>query len=112
MEDNKDIGYILQYFLTDEGFEVSLFETVSDFNSGLSKKIPDLFLLDVMLPDGDGLLICDEIKHKPESMNKPVLIMSAHSKPDLLKKGSCADEFIPKPFDIFLILNRINNFLE
>lgn len=110
MEDNKDIGYILQYFLNDEGFDVSLFETVADFNCGLLKKIPDLFLLDVMLPDGDGLAVCDELKHKAESMDKPVLMMSAHKEPNQ-NEGSCADEFIPKPFDIFLVLNRINNFL-
>ncbi len=111
MEDNKDIGYILQYFLNDEGFDVELFETVADFHTGLAKKVPDLFLLDVMLPDGDGLEVCSEIKHDAVCKEKPVLIMSAHLPSEIVKKESCADSFIAKPFDLFVILNRVNKFL-
>ncbi|MGY4385847.1 DNA-binding response OmpR family regulator [Pedobacter sp. UYP24] len=112
VEDNKDIGFILQYFLNDEGFDVELFETVASFNSRLSKKIPDLFLLDVMLPDGDGLEVCSEIKHQEALKEKPVLIMSAHLPSDLVKRESCADSFIAKPFDLFVILNKVNKFLR
>lgn len=111
VEDNKDIGYILQYFLNDEGFDVELFETVADFHNRLSKKVPDLFLLDVMLPDGDGLDVCSEIKHDAIFKEKPVLIMSAHLPSESVKKYSCADSFIAKPFDLFVILNRVNQFL-
>lgn len=111
VEDNKDIGYVLQYFLNEEGFDVELFETVASFNSRLLKKVPDLFLLDVMLPDGDGLEVCSFIKHEAAFKEKPVLIMSAHLPSEFAKKQSCADRFIPKPFDLFVILNQVNELL-
>jgi DNA-binding response OmpR family regulator len=111
VEDNKDIGFILQYFLSDEGFDVELFETVADFHARLLTKIPDLFLLDVMLPDGDGLEVCSKIKHGSTYKEKPVLVMSAHLPTDFEKEESCADSFIAKPFDLFVILNRVNEFL-
>ncbi len=112
VEDNKDIGFILQYFLNEEGFDVELFETVASFNSRLLIKVPDLFLLDVMLPDGDGLEVCSEIKHREILKEKPVLIMSAHLPSDFVKKQSCADCFVAKPFDLFVILNRVNELLQ
>ena len=112
VEDNKDIGFILQYFLSDEGFDVELFETVAEFHARLLLKIPDLFLLDVMLPDGDGLEICSEIKHDSHYKERPVLIMSAHLPSDFEKAESCADRFIAKPFDLFVILNHVNRCLS
>jgi DNA-binding response OmpR family regulator len=111
VEDNKDIGFILQYFLSDEGFDVELFETVADFHARLANKVPDLFLLDVMLPDGDGVDVCSEIKHFSSYKDKPVLLMSAHLPSDFEKDESCADSFIAKPFDLFAILNQVNQFL-
>jgi DNA-binding response OmpR family regulator len=111
VEDNKDIGFILQYFLSDEGFDVELFETIAAFHTRLETKVPDLFLLDVMLPDGDGLDVCSQIKHFSTYKEKPVLVMSAHLPTDFEKKESLADSFIAKPFDLFVILNRVNQFL-
>jgi DNA-binding response OmpR family regulator len=111
VEDNRDIGFILQYFLSDEGFDVELFENIADFQKGLTTKIPDLFLLDVMLPDGDGLKVCSEIKNDSFYKEKPVLLMSAHLPSEFDERDSCADSFIPKPFDLFVILNRVNHFL-
>ncbi|EDM35143.1 two component transcriptional regulator, winged helix family protein [Pedobacter sp. BAL39] len=111
VEDNKDIGYILQYFLSEEGFDAELFETVAAFKQGLSRKVPDLFLLDVMLPDGDGIDVCSGIKHDQLLMRKPVIIMSAHFPTEEAKQMSCADDFIPKPFDLFSILDRVRTHL-
>ncbi|MBC7565485.1 MAG: response regulator transcription factor [Pedobacter sp.] len=111
VEDNKDIGFILKYFLSDEGFDVELFETSAAFHTRLLLKVPDLFLLDVMLPDGDGLEICSEIKHDSCYKEKPVLLMSAHLPSEFERSKSCANSFIAKPFDLFVILNRVNEFL-
>lgn len=112
VEDNHDIGYILQYFLSEEGFEAELFDTVAALNIGLGSKIPDLFLLDVMLPDGNGLEVCNRIKQDAKMKHKPVLIMSAHLKVDDEKLVAAADEFIAKPFDLFKILDRVKLFLH
>lgn len=108
VEDNTDIGYILSYFLDEEGFNVNLFETIADFHAAINHKLPDLCLLDVMLPDGDGIQLCDQIKHNHRSANVPVLIMSAHAPARLISKHSCANGFIEKPFDLDVVLDRIN----
>jgi DNA-binding response OmpR family regulator len=107
VEDNEDIGYILDYFLQEEGFNVSLFPTVSAFKIIYNQKLPDLFLLDVMLPDGDGLALCNEIKESDRSAHLPVLVMSAHAPAEKMSKDTCADGFIMKPFDLDNVLNQI-----
>ncbi|RZM28223.1 MAG: response regulator [Pedobacter sp.] len=107
IEDNEDIGFILDYFLREEGFKVRLFASAEDFTNAFKDEVPDIFLVDVMLPDGDGISLCNLIKHDSRSAEVPVLIMSAHS--DAAKVKRCkAEEFIPKPFDLFELGNTIN----
>lgn len=111
VEDNADIGYALEYFLIEEGFTVKIFPSLSAFHVAYKNELPDLFLLDVMLPDGDGLELCREIKNNNRSENIPVLMMSAHSPAEVLTKESCADGFILKPFDLMEISGKINSYL-
>lgn len=108
VEDNPDIGYILHYFLEDEGFEVTLFDNASSFNHSFERDLPDILLLDVMLPDGDGIQICDDIKSKPRTAHLPILIMSAHAPAEKISAESCANGFISKPFDLELVLSRVH----
>ncbi len=112
VEDNEDIGYILNYFLMEEGFEVCLFTTVADFSDSRSGSIPDIFLLDVMLPDGDGISLCDRIKRNIKTMKIPVLMMSAHAHVKQMSMETCADGFISKPFDLDVMLSQINSILK
>ncbi|SHG43510.1 response regulator transcription factor [Pedobacter caeni] len=111
VEDDKDISFILDYFLREEGFNVSVFGTVSDFKNAIKTAVPDLFLLDVMLPDGDGITVCNQVKADPKTSYLPVIMMSAHVMDD--SKIDCpAEEFIPKPFDLDRLLMRINYHLH
>lgn len=103
VEDNQDIGYILEYFLLDEGFAVSVFHTVANFRRALNSHLPDLFLLDVVLPDGDGLNLCDEIKERNRTGHLPVLVMSANTRAEKLSSNSYADGFIKKPFHLLCV---------
>jgi DNA-binding response OmpR family regulator len=108
VEDNYDIGFILDCFLQEEGFTVSLFPSVADFRKTFKQELPDLFLLDVMLPDGNGLVLCNEIKENERSAHLPVLVMSAHSPAEKMSLETCADGFITKPFDLNHVLKEIN----
>jgi len=110
IEDNEDIGFILDYFLKEEGFKVRLFASAVDFTNAFKYEVPDIFLVDVMLPDGDGIALCNLIKHDSRSAEVPVLMMSAHSDEMSVKRCN-AEEFIPKPFDLFELTNTINNYL-
>lgn len=107
IEDNEDIGFILDYFLREEGFRVRLFASAEDFTNAFQDEVPDIFLLDVMLPDGDGISLCNLIKHDSRSAEVPVLMMSAHSD-EQSTRGCDAAQFIAKPFDLFELTNTIN----
>lgn len=110
VEDNADIGFILDYYLSEEGFDVRLFPTVAEFSTTFAVETPDIILMDVMLPDGNGLELCERIKHDPRTADLPVLIMSAHA--SMSNNTNCpAEEFIPKPFDLEFLLNKIRRHL-
>ncbi|SMC59306.1 response regulator transcription factor [Pedobacter africanus] len=111
VEDNSDIGFILELFLNEEGFAVKVLSTAKEFNNALKKGMPDLFLLDVMLPDGNGIDICHRLKNDPRSKRLPILIMSAQSNQDAAKNCE-AEEFIAKPFDLFILLRKIKQCLS
>ena len=111
VEDNYDIGFILELFLNDEGFTVKLLSTAKEFNNALKKGMPDLFLLDVMLPDGNGIDICHQLKKDPRSKRLPILIMSAQANQDAAKNCE-AEEFIAKPFDLSILLRKIKQYLS
>lgn len=101
VEDDEDIRYIIGYILADMGCEIKLSETIADFREQLKEgKHPDLILLDVMLPDGNGLDLCLELKKAPDTGHIPIVIMSAHATQDYVLKLSCAEDFISKPFDL------------
>ncbi|ALL06888.1 hypothetical protein AQ505_16170 [Pedobacter sp. PACM 27299] len=110
LEDNHDIGFILEYVLTEEGFKVKLLSSAAEFTEAFNLALPDIFLLDVMLPDGNGIALCDQIKKDLRSKQLPVLIMSANA--DITASQTChADEFIPKPFDLSDLINKIKHHL-
>jgi DNA-binding response OmpR family regulator len=111
LEDNNDIGYILRFFLEGEGYNVSLFPNVKLFNNAFSKATPDLFLIDVMLPDGNGINVCSAIKQDVRTLKVPVILMSAHASAEILNKQLCADMFISKPFDLTFLFENIRELL-
>jgi two-component system phosphate regulon response regulator PhoB len=100
VEDNEDIRYIVEFFLSDSDYQVQVSASVAEFISSMDEPLPDLYLLDVMLPDGNGLEICRHIKENKNTKHIPVIIMSAHSNEAEVKRDSDADAFIAKPFDL------------
>jgi two-component system phosphate regulon response regulator PhoB len=111
LEDNPDIGYVLSFFLQDEGYNVSLFPNVKLFNTAVLNTIPDIFLIDVMLPDGNGINVCNQIKKDIRTMKVPVLLMSAHVSEEILNSQLHADGFICKPFDLTVLYSKISELL-
>ncbi|CAM4376546.1 Response regulator receiver domain-containing protein [Pedobacter westerhofensis] len=108
VEDDEDIRYIVCYILVEMGYEVVLADSISDFREQPPlAEDTGLFLLDVMLPDGNGLDLCLELKKSPATQHIPVIIMSAHATETQVIQQACADEFIAKPFDLDEITNMI-----
>lgn len=112
IEDNEDIRYIVEYFLLDHDYEVEVSASVKEFTAHVEGPLPDLFLVDVMLPDGNGLEICRHLKNEKRTQHIPVIIMSAHSNEYEVRKESDANDFISKPFDLKELVKRIETLLH
>ena len=112
VEDDPGIRDTLEILLTTEGFVVYSFGAVAEFNKRDKTILPDLFLFDVMLPDGSGIDLCREIKADKESLDIPVIIMSAHADLKDICYECLPNDFIPKPFDIDDLLLRISDALR
>lgn len=108
LEDNDDIREILEYLLNDENYEVFAFANVHDFELNIKNVKPDLFLLDVMLPDGNGMDVCQKLKTSQITHTIPVFMMSAHAQLSEMKKACPAEGFVTKPFDVFELINKID----
>ena len=112
VEDDEDIRYILEYVLSEAGYKLQLFDSIKDFKKRDKAQPPDLFLLDVRLPDGCGLDLCREIKSSPLTSDIPVVIMSAHANGEFAISDGKADHFLAKPFDLDRFVMKIKMVLD
>lgn len=112
VEDDHSIREVLEIVLSAENYEVQAFSTVSEFTQRNAKIEPDLYIFDVMLPDGSGIDLCKEIKKNSQNNNVPVIIMSAHAHLQEISEICKPDFFIPKPFDIDQLLQKVQQVIE
>ena len=112
VEDNEDIREILDYLLTEEHYKVMTYPNVKEFWTQMKKHLPDMVVLDVMLPDGNGIDICAKLKNEHNTYAIPVLMMSANYKIMDLKDRCDAEEFIGKPFDINNFVSKVKRYLD
>jgi two-component system alkaline phosphatase synthesis response regulator PhoP len=109
-EDDNDILYILNTILTDAGYTVQSLAEGSAIVEG-KLDLPDLFILDKVMPLIDGLAICKYLKIKNDTKNIPVIMISAYHKLKQKAKKAGVDHFIEKPFDIGNLLASIETFV-
>ena len=114
VDDDPGVLRLLEFILSHEGYQVI---TASNGIIGLNiaqEKIPDLIVLDVMLPGLDGFEVCHRLRTKPEFQKTPILMMSAKGqdsdKDTGLKVG--ANEFLHKPIEREELLNTVQNLLR
>lgn len=112
VEDDQAIREVLEVFLTSENYSVLAFANASEFAARDLSVIPDLYLFDIMLPDGSGIDLCREIKDNEKNDKVPVIIMSAHAQLSQLIDICNPDDFITKPFDIDNLLSRIEKIIQ
>lgn len=109
IEDDRDINELIRYNLEREGFDViSLYDGSQAFDVVATRK-PDLVLLDLMLPEIDGLEICRQIKEDPQTKKTPIIMITAKgTEADIVIGLSLgADDYLPKPFSPTVLLARI-----
>lgn len=100
IDDEPDILELVSLHLTKHGFKVKCFEDAESFFKFLSSQIPDLIILDLMLPDMDGFEVCKYLKSKEEFKSIPIIMLTARTteadKVSGLELG--ADDYVTKPF--------------
>jgi len=111
VEDDDDIRFIVEYILIESGYKVDSFSNVKDFYISLENVVPDLLVLDVMLPDGNGIEICRDLRERESTKGLKVIIMSAHAAEKAVLEEACSDDFISKPFDLDDLLRHVKRFL-
>lgn len=114
VEDDINIRELVEYTLTQTGFSVSGFENAREFFDAVQEALPALVLLDIMLPDKDGMEILKELRKNPVTCNLPIILLTAKSSQIDKIKGldSGADDYMTKPFDIMELISRINALLR
>ena len=105
VEDDEGIRELIEILLESHEYVVRTFPNARTFQSTVPREVPDLFLIDIMLPDGNGINLCKDLKASENTMQIPVVLMSAHAD---INHVEGADDFIAKPFDVDELLQRIH----
>ena len=114
VEDDVNIREIETFSLKNSGYTVMDFECAKDFYHKLSDKVPDLILLDIMLPDEDGLEIVAKLRRRPETKKLPIIMVTAKSTEIDKVKGLDvgADDYLTKPFGVMELIARVKAVLR
>ena len=109
VEDEERIRELESYALEKNDFEVMSFENSVEFYKALEIRLPDLILLDIMLPGDDGLTILKKLRDNAEHKNIPVIIISAKDTELDRVKGLDlgADDYMCKPFGVMEMVSRV-----
>lgn len=114
VEDDKNIQEIETFALQNVGYTVEGFITAENFYSALNRKIPDLVLLDIMLPDEDGLSIVKKMRAREDTVLVPIIMVTAKTSEIDKVKGLDigADDYMTKPFGVMELISRVKAMLR
>ncbi len=114
VEDDENINELVIYALKANGFNATGFDEYGSFKKELYKDIPNLVILDVMLPNVSGIEILKKLKSNPEYQNIKVIMLTAkNSEIDKLKGFEYgADDYVTKPFSVLELIARVKAILK
>lgn len=114
VEDDKNIREIETFVLKNAGYQVEDFECAKDFYRRLDEKLPALILLDIMLPDEDGLEIVKKLRARSGCRQIPILLVTAKTTEIDKVKGLDigADDYMTKPFGVMELISRVKALLR
>jgi len=114
VEDDPDLARTLTLALERDGFQVTAFQTGRQGLEGILESPPDLVLLDLNLPDLDGLSLCRELRGTPAVQDLPLIILTARVEESdrVLGLDLGADDYVTKPFDFDVLAARVKAVLR
>ena len=114
MEDERNIRELIVYTLESSGFTARGLESGKELNAAIAEQLPDLILLDIMLPGEDGLEILSRLKASEVTKEIPVIMVTAKtSELDKVKGLDLgADDYITKPFGVMELISRVKALLR
>ena len=109
LEDDDSIRELVTYTLNSQGMEAEGFARPSQFWKALNQRMPSLVLLDIMLPEEDGMANLKKLRNSAVTKNIPVIMLTAKgSEYDIVRGLDVgADDYIPKPFRMMELISRI-----
>lgn len=112
VDDNADILDVVRIFLESNGFEVFTISNGDNILTDIANYSPQIILLDVYLRGANGVEICNNLKSNSSSRHIPIIMFSAQTTDYLILRKCAADDFIEKPFDEKILVEKINHLLE
>jgi DNA-binding response OmpR family regulator len=112
VDDNPETLLLVQILLDRHGFLVESVTHASLLEKKIKQFDPGLLIIDVNLQDGDGRLICRNLKSDPDTAHIPIILFSADPAFNSNLHDYCADGFITKPIDARLFVDNVNRFFN
>lgn len=108
-EDEAAVCELLKYNLEREGYEVAIASDGEEALLQLDERVPDLLLLDWMLPKVSGIEVCRRVRARPATQNLPVIMLTARTEEGDRVRGldTGADDYVTKPFSISELMARV-----
>ncbi len=107
IENDEALLEIVTYVLEDEGYKVKTLHTQALIFEAIENYQPDAIILDIIRPSEEGTEICRTLKANHKTKHIPVIVYSTHPKVMTTIKEVCADEVVPKPFDVAELVNAV-----
>jgi two-component system phosphate regulon response regulator PhoB len=114
LEDDQDIARLVQHHLEAAGYAARLFHTPTHLIPDAERQAPALFLLDIMVPGGDGLDVCRRLRNHPALSTVPIIFLTARASENdrVLGLEMGADDYITKPFATRELVARVKAVLR
>ncbi|HEV7417000.1 phosphate regulon transcriptional regulator PhoB [Tianweitania sediminis] len=114
VEDEEPLGVLLQYNLESEGYQVEIVTRGDEADLRLQEHVPDLLVLDWMVPGVSGIEICRRLRMRPETERLPVIMLTARGEESDRVRGLAtgADDYLVKPFSTPEFLARVRALLR
>ncbi len=114
LEDDSAIRELVVYTLCSTGLEATGFAAPSEFYDAMERTLPELLILDIMLPEEDGLSILRRLRASPRTEHLPVMMLTARSSEydKVIGLDGGADDYLTKPFGMMELISRVRALLR